>query len=109
MSNSLKEIRKKISSVNNTKKTTRAMKLVSTSKLKKAEEMASRARLFSDKLNEVFYDMMFRVKKIGLTNIDSKFFQNTEEHELRVVDIIFITATQRTILDFFIDCFSRNF
>ncbi len=92
MSNSLKEIRKKISSVNNTKKTTRAMKLVSTSKLKKAEEMASRARLFSDKLNEVFYDMMFRVKKIGLTNIDSKFFQNTEEHELRVVDIIFITA-----------------
>lgn len=92
MANGLKEIRKKISSVNNTKKTTRAMKLVSTSKLKKAEEMARRARVFADKLNEVFYDMMLRIKRSGLTNIDSKFFHDTEFHEVKVVDIVFVTA-----------------
>ena len=80
MANGLKEIRKKISSVNNTKKTTRAMKLVSTSKLKKAEEMARRARAFADKLNEVFYDMMLRIKRSGLTNIDSKFLQQVQEN-----------------------------
>lgn len=39
MSN-LKEIKRKIKSVHNTQKTTNAMKLVSTAKLKKAEEAA---------------------------------------------------------------------
>lgn len=92
MANGLKEIRKKISSVNNTKKTTRAMKLVSTSKLKKAEEMARRTRVFAEKLNEVFYDMMLRIKQSGLTNIDSKFFHDTETHDVKVVDIVFVTA-----------------
>ncbi|RDU63452.1 F0F1 ATP synthase subunit gamma [Helicobacter didelphidarum] len=92
MANGLKEIRKKISSVNNTKKTTRAMKLVSTSKLKKAEEMARRARSFADKLNEVFYDMMKRIKHSGLDNLDSKFFRDTHSHDLKVVDIVFVTA-----------------
>ncbi|STQ86988.1 F0F1 ATP synthase subunit gamma [Helicobacter muridarum] len=92
MGNGLKEIRKKISSVNNTKKTTRAMKLVSTSKLKKAEEMARRARAFENKLNEVFYDMMKRVRFSGITNIDSKFFNNTDSHDIKFVDIVFITA-----------------
>lgn len=92
MANGLKEIRKKISSVNNTKKTTRAMKLVSTSKLKKAEEMARRARAFADKLNEVFCDMMTRIKQSGLNNIDSKFFHDTQSHEVGIVDIVFVTA-----------------
>lgn len=92
MANGLKEIRKKISSVNNTKKTTRAMKLVSTSKLKKAEEMARRARAFADKLNEVFYDMMQRIKHSGLNNLDSKYFHDTDSHDVKVVDIVFVTA-----------------
>lgn len=92
MANGLKEIRKKISSVNNTKKTTRAMKLVSTSKLKKAEEMARRARSFANKLNEVFDDMMLRIKQSGLTDIGNKFFRNVDSHNPRVVDIIFVTA-----------------
>ncbi len=92
MANGLKEIRKKISSVNNTKKTTRAMKLVSTSKLKKAEEMARRAKAFANKLNEVFYDIMDRIRQSGITNIDSKFFHNTDPNEVKVVDIIFVTA-----------------
>ena len=68
------------------------MKLVSTSKLKKAEEMARRARAFADKLNEIFFDMMERVRYIGLTNIDSKFFHDTETQVVKVADIIFVTA-----------------
>lgn len=92
MANGLKEIRKKISSVNNTKKTTRAMKLVSTSKLKKTEEMARRSKIFADKLNEVFYDMMKRIKHSGITSIDSKFFRNTNTRDIKVADIIFVTA-----------------
>ena len=104
MANGLKEIRKKISSVNNTKKTTRAMKLVSTSKLKKAEEMARRARAFADKLNEIFFDMMERVRYIGLTNIDSKFFHDTETQVVKVADIIFVTI--QLVLKCY--CYNRN-
>ena len=53
MGNNLKDIRKQISSVLNTQKTTRAMKLVSTSKLKKADEMARRSRMYANKIVEV--------------------------------------------------------
>ena len=42
MGNSLKEIRKEIASIKNIQKTTRAMKLVANSKLKKAVEAAKR-------------------------------------------------------------------
>lgn len=91
--NNLKEIRKQISSVNNTKKTTRAMKLVSTSKLKKAEEMAKKATEFSSKLNEVFNDIMIKVKHSGIENINSKFFNQPQyDIDTKIVDIIFITA-----------------
>lgn len=90
--NNLKEIRKQISSINNTKKTTRAMKLVSTSKLKKAEEMAKRATEFSNRLNDVFSDIMNKIKHSGIENIDSKFFSKISYKDSSIVDIIFITA-----------------
>ena len=54
MGGNLKDIRRKITSVKNTQKTTRAMKLVSTSKLKKTEELARRSKVYSQKLNEMF-------------------------------------------------------
>ncbi|PAF53464.1 F0F1 ATP synthase subunit gamma [Helicobacter sp. 13S00482-2] len=92
MGNNLKEIRKKIGSVKNTQKTTRAMKLVSTSKLKKAEEMARRSRLFADKLNEVFDDIILKMKSRGLENINSKYFLNSQNRDIKKVDIVFVTA-----------------
>ncbi|PAF45906.1 ATP synthase F1 subunit gamma [Helicobacter sp. 11S02629-2] len=88
----LKDIRKKIASVNNTKKTTRAMKLVSTSKLRKAQDLALRSKVFADRLNEVFMDMMRRMKHSGLDHIDSKFFDATRKSNVTSADIIFITA-----------------
>ncbi|PAF44215.1 ATP synthase F1 subunit gamma [Helicobacter sp. 11S02596-1] len=92
MGNNLKEIRKQIGSVKNTQKTTRAMKLVSTSKLKKAEEMAKRSKVFANKLNEVFNDILSKIKIRGLENINSKYFLNLKDRDIKKVDIIFVTA-----------------
>ncbi|PAF49899.1 F0F1 ATP synthase subunit gamma [Helicobacter sp. 12S02232-10] len=92
MGNNLKEIRKQIGSVKNTQKTTRAMKLVSTSKLKKAEEMAKRSKIFANKLNEVFNDILSKIKNRGLENINSKYFLNLKDRDVKKVDIIFVTA-----------------
>lgn len=50
---SLKEIRRRITSVKNTKQITRAMKLVSAAKLRKAQEAAVSGRGFSGRLKDV--------------------------------------------------------
>ena len=50
---SLKEIRRRITSVKNTKQITRAMKLVSAAKLRKAQEAAVSGRGFSGRLRNV--------------------------------------------------------
>lgn len=92
MGNNLKEIRTKIGSVKNTQKTTRAMKLVSTSKLKKTEEMAKRSRVYADKLNDVFEDILSKIQIRGLENINSSFFTNAKNKEIKKVDIVFVTA-----------------
>lgn len=92
MGNNLKEIKTKIESVKNTQKTTRAMKLVSTSKLKKAEEMAKRSRIYANKLNDIFEDIVSKVQVRGLDNINSSFFVSAKRREIKKVDIIFVTA-----------------
>ena len=50
---SLKDIRKRISSVNNTKKITRAMKLVSTAKLKRAQDAMGALKPYAGKYREM--------------------------------------------------------
>ena len=92
MGNNLKEIKKKIGSVKNTQKTTRAMKLVSTSKLKRAEEMAKRSRIYANKLNDIFEDILSKIEVRGLENINSKFFENLKNKQIKKVDIVFVTA-----------------
>lgn len=64
MSN-LKEIKRKIKSVHNTQKTTNAMKLVSTAKLKKTEEAAKRSRVYAQKIDEILSEI-FLFKSIRL-------------------------------------------
>jgi len=49
----LKDIRIRISSVNNTKKVTAAMKMVSAAKLKKAQDAITQIRPYADKLQEI--------------------------------------------------------
>jgi F-type H+-transporting ATPase subunit gamma len=87
----LKEIKRKIKSVQNTQKTTRAMKLVSTSKLRKAEEVARRSKMYEKKITDVLSDICFKLDEYRVGGIDHKFFSHRSA-EPRMVDIIFVTA-----------------
>ncbi len=57
---SLKDIRKRISSVKNTQKITRAMKLVSAAKLRRAQEAITAARPYAKALDRVIRDLSSR-------------------------------------------------
>jgi len=86
----LKDIKRQIGSVENTKKTTRAMKLVSTAKLRRAEELAKRSRLYSAKMNQVIAEIAGRIKCNRIGGIDNRCFNDIDAP--KVVDIIFVTA-----------------
>ena len=89
MSN-LKDIKRKIKSVQNTQKTTRAMKLVSTAKLRKAEEAARYSRVYALKINEVLSEIAYKINQYASVMTESKFFNTTKSVEK--ADIIFVTA-----------------
>ncbi|MDE5603069.1 MAG: F0F1 ATP synthase subunit gamma [Helicobacter sp.] len=90
MGNNLKDIRKQISSVLNTQKTTRAMKLVSTSKLKKADEMARRSKIYANKIVKVLAEIKAKVSN-GNSAVDNPYFFLENSH-LNLVDIVLVTA-----------------
>ena len=89
MSN-LKDIKRKIKSVQNTQRTTRAMKLVSTAKLRKAEEAARYSKVYALKINEVLSEIAYKINQYASVVSESKFFDIKENIEK--VDIIFVTA-----------------
>ncbi len=91
MSN-LKEIKRKIKSAHNTQKTTNAMKLVSTAKLKKAEEAAKRARLYAQKIDEMLSEISYQLNKVIHNEEDTRFTLFHERKQVKNVDLIFITA-----------------
>ncbi|HZF69867.1 ATP synthase F1 subunit gamma [Sulfuricurvum sp.] len=86
----LKEIQRQIKSVSNTQKTTRAMKLVSTAKLRRAEELAKRSRLFAQKTNQVIAEIAGRIKCNKIGGIENRCFIENDAPE--TIDIIFVTA-----------------
>ncbi len=86
----LKDIRRKIKSVKNTQKTTRAMKLVSTAKLKRAELVAKRAKEYAVKINEVLSEIAYKINQFKVGGIQGRFFEKNDNPSK--VDIIFITA-----------------
>lgn len=92
MGGNLKDIRKQITSVKNTQKTTKAMKLVSSSKLKKAEELARRSKAYATQLNEMFDDVIAKIRLRGLDSINSRYFAKSKDRQIKKLDIIFITA-----------------
>ena len=53
----LKEIRRRITSVKNTQKITRAMKMVAAAKLRKAQEAAEQFRAYADLLSQVLAEV----------------------------------------------------
>lgn len=86
---SLKEIKRKIKSVKNTQKTTKAMKLVSTAKLNRAKEAARRAKFYANKIVEVLSEISLNINTISP---DDKRFVLFQQREVKSVDIVFITA-----------------
>ncbi|MBZ7968829.1 ATP synthase F1 subunit gamma [Campylobacter molothri] len=91
MSN-LKEIKRKIKSVYNTQKTTNAMKLVSTAKLKKAEEAARKSKVYAEKIDKMLSEISFQINKIIYNEDDSRFALFHKRNKIQNVDLIFITA-----------------
>ncbi len=59
---SLKDIRKRISSVKSTQQITKAMKMVSAAKLRRAQESVLEARPYADKMRDVIGDLSVRVE-----------------------------------------------
>ena len=86
----LKEIKRKIGSVKNTQKTTNAMKLVSSAKLKRTEELAKRSRVYSAKLTELIEEIAQKMQQSNADGIDNVYFKDVSNP--KSVDIVFITA-----------------
>ena len=86
----LKEIQRQIKSVGNTQKTTRAMKLVSTAKLRRAKELAERSKVFASKLNEVISEISTRIQCQKIGGIENRACANIDNPQM--VDVIFVTA-----------------
>ena len=86
----LKEIKRKIGSVKNTQKTTNAMKLVSSAKLKRTEELAKRSRVYAAKLTELIEEIAQKMQQSSAEGIDNVYFKDIKNP--KKVDIVFITA-----------------
>src|ERR1700730_3161118 len=57
---SLRDIRRRIRSVQNTRKITKAMELVAAAKMRRAQERAAAARPYSDEITNVMAELMRR-------------------------------------------------
>jgi F-type H+-transporting ATPase subunit gamma len=86
----LKEIKRKIGSVKNTQKTTNAMKLVSSAKLKRTEELAKRSRVYAEKLTGLLNEIALKMQNSNAEGLDNVYFRDVKSP--KTVDIVFITA-----------------
>ena len=62
---SLKALRKRIATVRSTQQITKAMKLVSAAKLRRAQEAAERARPYAAKMAELFADVVADLEEVA--------------------------------------------
>lgn len=62
MSGKLKEVRERMKSVSSTQQITKAMKMVSAAKLRKAQDAIIRVRPFANKLNQVLHNVLASVE-----------------------------------------------
>ena len=85
----LKEIQRKIKSVKGTQMTTRAMKLVSSAKLRRAEQVAKASKAYALKITEMMQEISANMAKVA-DDIDSPYIKSIKEP--KVVDIVVITS-----------------
>ena len=81
---SLKSIRRRIGSVKNTQKITRAMKLVSAAKLRRAQQAAEQTRPFAQAINELISRISSRV--------DTKVHPLLKPREVKTINLVVITS-----------------
>ena len=84
----LKELKNQITSVKGTQKTTKAMKLVSTAKLRRAELALKNSLVYANKMEELISSIAAKVNSVKDT-INNRAFHDIETKK---VDIIFVTA-----------------
>jgi F-type H+-transporting ATPase subunit gamma len=80
----LKAIRKRISSIRNTQQITKAMKMVSAAKLRRAQEAAVQARPYADKMIELLKNLSARVPREAHPLLKAR-----EEHK---IDLVLFTS-----------------
>ena len=86
----LKEISRQIKSVKNTQKTTKAMKLVSSAKLRRTQQLSEQAKSYALKINDILSEIAARMSRVQEEdNINRAFIANDNP---KVVDIVFVTA-----------------
>jgi len=82
---SLKEVRNRIASVNSTQQITKAMKMVSAAKLRRAQDRAMKIRPYAEKLNGILHNIAASLEDVS-DNIYS------EERALNRVLIVVVTS-----------------
>ncbi|MEO1433978.1 MAG: ATP synthase F1 subunit gamma [Bacteroidota bacterium] len=90
MSGNLKEVRTRIKSVNNTKQITKAMKMVSAAKLRRAQMAITSMRPYADKLNAMLTNI---VSNMDAAEISSE-VKLAEERDVRNVLIVLVTSNR---------------
>ena len=60
----LKDISRQIKSVKNTQKTTKAMKLVSSAKLRRTQQLSEQAKSYALKINNILSEIATRISKV---------------------------------------------
>lgn len=86
----LKDISRQIKSVKNTQKTTKAMKLVSSAKLRRTQQLSEQAKSYALKINNILSEIATRISKVqDEDNLNRAFVSNDIP---KVVDVVFVTA-----------------
>jgi F-type H+-transporting ATPase subunit gamma len=82
---SLDDLKKRITSVKSTQKITKAMKMVAAAKLKRAQESAERGRPFSEKMNNIIFNLS---NSISDKDNASKFLVGTGKDDIHLCVVI---------------------
>jgi len=95
----LKDIKSRISSVQNTKKITKAMKMVAAAKVKKAENTVKAARPFSDELLHLFRKMLtqageYSVAGLRVNRALDNYPELLEKREIKSEGLLVITSNK---------------
>ena len=95
----LKDIKSRISSVENTKKITRAMKMVAAAKVKKAESSVKAARPFATELLSLFRKMLSTVNEISqsgekIEDSLNNYFGLLTKRDINTVGLVLISSNK---------------